>query len=229
MEESTALPTRRLKSKPTAGTARADQLIPSADAATPIPAEAYRENENVDSAGPQLTVSASTVDTGTPQVSTPWGGIVSDYSTIDVASTYTRLKSALTLGDGATEYGHILAAMDAAERNCLDASLLARAAKLEEQRVDRECQELLEVLRTQARNELELEKAAGTRSKAPTIQDIDDRMTANWTVRVRGLKRSMEEMHGARAICDALVDSWDSRAQTLRTMAQRYAPTRLGA
>lgn len=160
-----------------------------------------------------------------------WGTIITTIRGIDVAKMYQRLYDELVLGEGASEYGSILHALDRADRNIVDAERLVRAAKLEQERVDRNVAIELEVLRTTARKELEAEKAAGTRSKAPTLDDIRDRMTGNWPTKMGEVNGPSEEIHGVRSVCEKLEVAWRSRAQSLRAMADRYAARRdpLGA
>lgn len=160
-----------------------------------------------------------------------WGTIITTIRGIDVATMYQRLYDELVLGEGVNEYGLILYALDRADRNIVDAERLVRAAKLEQERVDRNVAIELEVLRTTARKELEAEKAAGTRSKAPTLDDIKDRMTANWPTKMGEVSGPSEEIHGVRSVCEKLEVAWRSRSQSLRAMADRYASRRdpLGA
>ncbi len=161
-----------------------------------------------------------------PSGTSGWDVITSEVRGIDVRATYQRLYDELVLGDGANTYGAILHALDRADRNIVDAERLVRAAKLEQERVDRDVAIELEVLRTTARKELEAEKAAGTRSKAPTLDDIADRMTANWPSKMAAVKAPSEEIHAVRAVCEKLEVAWRSRSQSLRSMADRYAARR---
>jgi len=155
-----------------------------------------------------------------------FAGVVHDIRQVDVPATYERLRDELRLGDGVVHYAQVLAAADSAERNAFDAGLLARAAKLEQEEVDRRTGAELEVLRTAARDELEKEKTEGRRSKAPTIQDVEDRVVANWPDKSSQLHRRREEIHAARAVADNLESRWVSRCATLRSMLDRYAPRR---
>ncbi len=191
-----------------------------------------------------------------------WGKVVSDLYSINVEATYVKLKSALSLGEGATEYGVVLRAADKAEQYAFEAGQLARLAKLEQENVDLECDKELEVLRTQAREELEDERskqpeekpepAASTEEpvteqegappatarkgrkkaepkparRAPTIQDLEDKMMANWPKRVKSLKMRKQEAHAVRGTMDRLADAWESRCATLRMMGEKVAPHR---
>ena len=152
----------------------------------------------------------------------PWGAIVESVFRLDAREVYARLVAELSLGDGATEYGVVLAAVDCSARNIFDSARLVRAAKLEDERLGSSIDERLEVLRSTARAELEQEKTEGKRSKAPTIQDIDDRMVAGWPDEARALRASKAEMHGALRAAEGLETAWRSRASDLRAMLDRF-------
>lgn len=169
----------------------------------------------------------------TPNPSRGWGGVIEHAFTIDPESLYQRLYDELRLGDDATEYGAVLHAADRAEQNAIDATRLARHAKLEDEQVSRKVDERLEVLRTTAKNELEKEvadsfdeKLKKTTKKAPTIQDITDRMQANWPDEYNSLSRRKEEMHGVLRVCEGIESMWRSRCATLRVILERVAPSR---
>lgn len=158
----------------------------------------------------------------------PWGAIVTDVFKLDVQETYARLSQELTLGDGATEYGTVLAAVDKAAKNAFTAACLVRAAKLADDHFSFELSKRTEVLRTAARDELEREKADGKRSKAPTIQDIEDRTVANWPDEMAAISRRRGEMHGAFRSIEALEKAWWTRCSDLRAIAERFAFTGRG-
>lgn len=152
----------------------------------------------------------------------PWGLVISDVFNLDVHKTYARLEEELTLGDGATEYGTVLRAVDSSSKNLFEAARLARKAKLEDEKFGAELDKRLEVLRSAAQQELEKEKAAGVRSKAPTIQDINDRMLFSWPDEVVSIRSRKSEMHGALRAIEALELSWRDRCQALRALAQQF-------
>lgn len=162
-----------------------------------------------------------------------WGAVIEHAFAIEPEALYQRLYDELRLGDDATEYGAVLAACDRAEQNALDAVRLARHAKLEDEAVARKANERLEVLRSAAKTELEAEVAASydeklkkTTKKAPTIQDIEDRVVANWPDEFESVSRRKGEMHGVLRITEGLESSWRSRCATLRMILERVAPSR---
>jgi hypothetical protein len=197
----------------------AEGLIPAGDVSDAPPHEDHEGHEDGD------------VTPRAPSTGSGWSSVVTSIVGLDVRATYQRLYDELVLADGVNEYGAILYALDRADRNIVDAERLVRAAKLEQERVDRNVAIELEVLRTTARKELEAEKVAGTRSKAPTLDDIADRMTANWPSKMAEVKAPSEEIHAVRSVCEKLEVAWRSRSQSLRSMADRYAARRdpLGA
>ena len=156
----------------------------------------------------------------------PWGTVVTSIYNIDIQATYRRLTDELSLGDGATEYGAVLAAMDGAERNAFDATRLHRHAKMEEDRVTMEVDKKLEILRSSSRAELDKEKSDGIRSKAPTLQDIEDRMIASWPDDVAKHRQKIAEIHGAARVIEDLAGLWRSRCATLRVICEKVTPNR---
>jgi hypothetical protein len=157
-----------------------------------------------------------------PPGTMPWGQVIDDVIQIDVVGTYQRLRDDLSLGEDAHAYGELAAALDRADRNFHSAVLLARAAKLEQEKIDRQVEGRLEILRTTARQELEQEKADGKRSKAPTLEEVADRCRASWPDEWEALNRNKDEIHAARASCEGLQSAWSSRAQSLRKLIERY-------
>lgn len=207
------------RQKLSSGTAAAPlQLVPDAVEPAPEPVTA--------------NISEFLIDGTVAPTEAAWGSVITTITTLDVAATYRRLQEELVLGDvgdQTQEFAAVAVALMGADRNFFEAAKLERAAKLEEQRIDRDVETRLETLRTKASAELEAEKAAGTRSKAPTIQDIKDRVAANWPTLHNEICRQSEEIHAARAVCEQLTLAWRSRASSLRSMVERYAPNRLGA
>lgn len=152
-----------------------------------------------------------------------WGAVIESVESVDPPALYKELVAALRLGDRATDYGTIHHSLDNAEYNAFRAGQLVRAAKLEQDRVDRVCDQELEVLRTNARKELEAEKGG----KKATIQEVEDRMMkagSGWPDLVSRLKRRKEEAHAQRGVCEHLEESWRSRCNTLRVMATKLRP-----
>lgn len=158
----------------------------------------------------------------------PWGAVIDSVISVDPARLFGRLRESLSLknpGDALT-YQVVAIALEEADRSYFDAVLLTRAAKLEEQQVEREIQERMEVLRTSARASVEKEKrdvAKETGSKATgkaTLEEVLDRCRANWPDEMQSLERRRDEQHAARAVCEELATAWRSRASSLRELVQ---------
>lgn len=152
----------------------------------------------------------------------PWGLVIADVFHLDVHKTYARLAKELTLGDGASEYGTVLKAVDQSSKNLFEAARLARKAKLEDEKFASDLDKRLEVLRTAAQQALEQDKRGGLRSKAPTIKDIDDKMLATWPDEVSSIKARKAEMHGALRAIESLEEAWKDRCHSLRTLALQF-------
>lgn len=155
----------------------------------------------------------------------PWGLVITDVLSMDVHKTFKRLTDDLSLGDGATEYGSVLHALDRSSRNLYEATCLARKAQIEDERFSADLGVRLEVLRSAAIASLEADKAAGRKSKSPTLEDIKDRMLASWPDEVRSINARKAEMHGAFRAIEALVVAWNKRCDALRVMAQGHRNT----
>ena len=152
----------------------------------------------------------------------PWGEIVHRTFDLDIRKTHSRLVAELSLGEGATEYGVVIAALDQCSRNAFDAARLTRAAKLADEAHRQKLDERKEVLRSQASAELSAEHRDGKRSKAPTIADIEGRMIRSWPDEMAELQRSLAEMHGAFRATESLEKAWWDRCQVMRALAQQF-------
>lgn len=151
-----------------------------------------------------------------------WGLVISDVYHLDVHKTYAKLEKELSLGDGATEYGTVLRAIDGSSKNLYLAARLARKAKNEDERFAMELDKRLEVLRSTAIGFLETDRKEGTRSKGATLKDIEDRMLAEWPDEMSSIKARKAEMHGAFRSIEALESAWRERCQSLRTIALQF-------
>lgn len=223
---------RRMVSQGSIGAQRAAELIPLPDPDPPKHEHpddgAYTQEmtEEFSDAQQDVQREIDEANTESSAIAMMWGPVVESVTAIDVSAMHERLYRELSLGGGVTEYGAILHALDAADRNIVDAARLERAAKLEQERVDREVSVDMEVMRTAARRELEVEKSEGKRSKAPTLEEVRDRMLNNWPSKVAELEGNTQKIHAVRAVCETLTIAWRSRASSLRAMADRYAARR---
>lgn len=211
------------------GAERARAIVPQIGTEEAPPHEPHIEVAEMTGDDIETNAAAhAALEIGRSRASGKWGSVTTTIITVGPPlAAYERLRAELSLGDGATQYGEILKSADRAELNMLDASRLHRAARLEEEDTRHEVSKQEEILRSAARTELEKEKAKGERSKAPTIQDLTDRMLANWPDQMDALRRKKDEIHGVVAVTETLENAWRSRAATLREMLARYAPTRM--
>lgn len=214
-QQGTQVPGRRRKASSGEAAARASELIPDPGANGGIeapPKEVAKEPASTRVDAPPSTGGG------------PWGSIIDAVLTVDPETTFRTLRDELALEVEHTSYASVAAALDVADRRYFEASLLVRAAKLEEQKVDREIEMRMEVLRTAAREEIEKAKreaAKETGSKAmgkATAEEVRDRCRANWPDEVTSLERRSEEYHAARAVTEELATAWRSRASSLREL-----------
>ena len=130
-----------------------------------------------------------------PRPGIAWGNVINDTFRIDSPNLLAkRLREELALGDGRTDYGRVLEALDKSAHNVDEASRLYRAAKLEEERYGLECSNEMETLRSQAVKDLNIEYRDKKRS-SPTIKDIEDRMLADYPDQYKTLKERTAEVH----------------------------------
>lgn len=163
-------------------------------------------------------------DTTAPaeQFPRPWGVVINDVFEFDVYAIFKHLSEELTLGDKATEWGSVLAAIDKSASNLYWAGKLTRKAKLADEAYSTKLGVRLEVLRTAAIQLLEADRADGKRSKAPTLQDIDDKMLASWPDEVSALRSDKAKMHGAYRAIEALEVAWRERCMNLRALSLQF-------
>lgn len=158
-----------------------------------------------------------------PQIPLGWGNIVVDsLRPKDPAALARRLREELSLGEERTSYGIVLEALDKSAKNIDDASRLYRAAKLEEETYERQVAERLEVMRTNALQELMAEYQA-KRRPSPTQDAIRDRMVCNWPDEYGAIQGRIAELHALTRSLENLLEAWKSRAADLRIMAGQAA------
>lgn len=194
---------------------------PPADSSTASNLELTNEPHAEDRLGEQEEVK-DTAHVQLPNAPLPWGSVVKSVFSLEVEATYRMLEAELSLGDGATEYGTVLAAVDRSSRNLFLSVRLARTAQIVDEQYSMELDKRLEALRTAAAGFLEEDKKNGLRSKAPTLEDIRLRMLADWPDEVTALTKRKSEMHGMLRVIEALEPAWRERCESLRTMAHQF-------
>jgi hypothetical protein len=136
------------------------------------------------------------------------------------------LTDELTLGEATAEYGVVIRAVDNAGRNYYDAIRLSRVAKIADLKFSAEMDRELEVMRSTAREQLESEKSAlkasGGSAKAPTLQEIQDRVIGNWGDQWQSIENRKAEMHGTFRALEGLKDAWSERGRQLNRIADGF-------
>ncbi len=84
----------------------------------------------------------------------------------------------------------------------------------------------LEIMRSTAREQLESEKSAlkasGGSAKAPTLQEVQDRVIANWHDEWSSIEARKAEMHGAFRSIEGLKEAWNERGRQLNRIADGF-------
>lgn len=142
--------------------------------------------------------------------------------TIDEHAVYDRLEKGLRLGTPASraEYGVLLDALDASEDNAREAHRLYvnGAVALDDFEADAEAIEA--DMREQAIAKLQAEKAAGTRAKSITNDDVSAAMAAEFPDEVRELAKKRSRAKMAVKHFERLADLWKQRCRDLDVMVQ---------
>lgn len=153
-----------------------------------------------------------------PRPNAQWGAVIDSIYNLDVQRTYQQLVEELALAEDERSVGHIIKAANVADMRAYEARRLVRAAKLESEKVQHQIDVELGTMREQARSELQEERREGKRSKAPTLEEVADRVRKRWPDRYRRLNEERSKMHGAVRACEGLEESWRGRAQRLQAL-----------
>lgn len=161
-----------------------------------------------------------------PRSNAAWGAVIDDVYKIDVRAVFQTLTEQLTVDWSAgVRIGLLYKLCNEADANSFMAAKLARAAKLEDERVKEDGEIELSMLRESARAELAEEKKEGKLSRAATIKDVEDRVRQRWPDRQQKIKIERAKMHGACRACEALLESWRERSRSIRAMLQGRRPS----
>lgn len=155
-----------------------------------------------------------------PMPNPQWGAVVDEVYRIEVRKTYETLTRELAVGweTVSSSFGLLYQMSNAADGRAYEAARLARAAKLEESRVRNEADGQLATMRDSVRRELLEEKKEGKLLRAPSKDDVEDRVRRRWPDRHRKIRDELAKMHGATRACEELLVSWRERSRTLRSM-----------
>ena len=144
--------------------------------------------------------------------------MVEEVFRIEVRKTYETLTRELSVKLNTLNFGEFYQMSNAADGRAFEAARLARAAKLEEGRVRNAADGQLATMRDAVRRELLEEKKDGKLLRAPTKDDVEDRVRRRWPDRHRNIRDELAKMHGATRACEELLVSWRERSRTLRSM-----------
>lgn len=131
---------------------------------------------------------------------------------------YDELEKGLELA-GALTPNAIRDALNGCEKKALRASRVHLMAKIDLARFERECEVAIGAMRENAAAELEAEKVAGTRSKAPTINDITDRAATKFPDEWRDINSSLSRSKRTVDQLERFAKLWEGRRFTLAAMA----------
>jgi hypothetical protein len=163
-------------------------------------------------------VAESSRERGVPMPNPQWGAVVDEVFRLEVRKTYETLTQELDVDWDSISFGSFYQMANAADGRAYEAARLARAAKLEESRVRDEAEGQLATMRESARKELAQEKADGKLARAPSKEDVEDRVRRRWPDKHRKIRDELAKMHGATRACEQLLLSWRERSRTLREM-----------
>lgn len=148
-----------------------------------------------------------------------WGQVIETVFDLDPVTLLERLTVELRLGLLISDYGRLRSAVDAAASNLYDAKRLERGAKHEEQKYLDDTAVEMDLMRTEARKQLQKKREPG--SGAITKQQIEDEMTATWPDLVSRHRRRKSGLHNAARAFEGLVDAWNHRNSQLKAMLER--------
>lgn len=141
---------------------------------------------------------------------------------IDEWAEFEAIESALRVGNPTrAEYGILVTALDDAEDNARRAHRLYCNAVVAHELFEVDARVIEAGMRDQASAELEREKVEGSRSKAPTIADIEARMATLFTDEVRSLAERRAKAKQSVAHLERIADLWRSKCRSLQVMVEK--------
>ena len=152
-----------------------------------------------------------------PGLSAPFEQLVESFFHEDIAASYGRVEKSLRLGEDRTDYAAVSEALDEAEDNARIAHRLFINAKLEQRRFEVEKEVLEAGMWSEARECLEQERA-GTKSRAPTLDDVRYKLAQLYPDGVARLRLGEEKEKRACDHLEQLADLAKGRCRTLQTI-----------
>jgi len=139
----------------------------------------------------------------------------------EIPKVWERLEKILKLGDGRTEHGLVLRALDEAEKNSRQANKLYVTAKVVQEDYERENNVVFATLWAESTKLLQAEKEAGRRNKTITDKDVEMKCAELFPDEYRSQERSRSRAKATVESLKHLVEAWESRCRSLNTMAGR--------
>lgn len=141
---------------------------------------------------------------------------------IDEWAEFELIETALQVGNPErADYGILVTALDSAEDTARRAHRLYCNAVVAHELYDADARLIEAGMRDQAVAELEREKLEGTRSKAPTIADIEGRMSTMFTDEVRALVEGRAKAKQTVSHLERIADLWRSKCRSLQVMVEK--------
>src|ERR1019366_185937 len=165
---------------------------------------------------PPLFVSANKGPTITPD----FARIVESVYASDAFADYDDLEKNLEVGEQRGDYLTLREHLDKAEMRARRAHKLLLGAKLERSNWERDAEVTAAGMRRKAAEELEDEKADGTRKKMITDADVTARVAELFPDEWRAQEQMRHKIKGTESTIEHLVGQWNSQPFSLKTLLE---------
>jgi hypothetical protein len=165
---------------------------------------------------PPLFVSANKGPTITPD----FARIVESVYASDAFADYDDLEKNLEVGEQRGDYLTLREHLDKAEMRARRAHKLLLGAKLERSNWERDAEVTAAGMRRKAAEELEDEKADGTRKKMITDADVTARVAELFPDEWRAQEQMRHKIKGTESTIEHLVGQWNSKPFSLKTLLE---------
>src|ERR1019366_2076133 len=163
---------------------------------------------------PPLFVSANKGPTITPD----FARIVESVYASDAFADYDDLEKNIEVGEQRGDYLTLREHLDKAEMRARRAHLLLLGAKLERSNWERDAEVTSAAMRRKAAEELEDEKADGTRKKMITDADVKARVAEIFPDEWRAQEQMRHKIKGTESTIEHLVGQWNSKPFSIKTL-----------
>lgn len=151
-----------------------------------------------------------------PTLTNDFERVVQNIFVHDVWLTYQRLEKELEQGDGRTDHGSLVKALDRAETNARTAHKLSMSANIEVARFEAEMDTVRASMRAAAVAALEREQA-----KRITNDDVEARIAAIYPDETKYHRERGAKVKAMKASMENLASLWVSRCFSLRTLVDK--------